>query len=155
MILDWFGLHGRQEEGMKKCWWWSMQSKRREISEWRQSMTEHVNVALASLCILTESFSWRYIIGEWWAVACEYRLINRRIAGAMNLLTRYINFGPVRAKGARMSLRSALPHCQVSISEKDYQEVQIMMNTNIDGSRCWMDNALKWGSTEHQLFVVL
>ena len=67
---------------------------------------------------------------------CEYRLINRCIAGAMKLLTRYINFSCVRANSARMLLRSALPQGQVSICEKDYEEVQIMMKAIIDGSRC-------------------
>jgi len=28
------------------------------------------------------------------------------------------------------------------------------MKTIIDGSRCWMDNTVKWAPTEHQRFVV-
>ena len=54
----------------------------------------------------------------------------------MNLVTRYMNFSHVRANNARMLLRSALPQGQVSICEKDYQNVQNMMRTSIDGSRC-------------------
>jgi len=54
----------------------------------------------------------------------------------MNLLTRYMNFSRVRVNSARMLLRMALPQGQVSICDKDYQEVQNMMNTNINSSRC-------------------
>jgi len=75
-------------------------------------------------------------MGEWLAVAYEYWLINRCIAGEMKLWTRYMNFNRLRAKSARMLLRSALAQGQVSICAKDYQEVQIMMKTIIDGSRC-------------------
>jgi len=75
-------------------------------------------------------------MGELWAVVCEYWLINVCIAGTMNLLTSEMNFSRVRANSARMVLRSALPQGQVSICDKDYQEVQNMMKTIIDGSRC-------------------
>jgi len=92
-------------------------------------------------------------MGEWWAVTCEYRLINSWIADTMELLTRYINRSRVRAISARMSLCSALPQAQVSICEKDNQVVQIMMKTIIDGSRCWMDNTLQWSSMEGQQLV--
>jgi len=61
----------------------------------------------------------------------------------MNLLTRYMNFGHVRANSARMLLQSALPQSQVWICEEDYQEVQNIMKTIIYGSRCWMDNTSK------------
>jgi len=54
----------------------------------------------------------------------------------MNLLTRYINFGRVKANSARMLLCSALPQGQISICEKDYQKVRNMKKTIIDGSRC-------------------
>jgi len=94
-------------------------------------------------------------MGEWWAVACEYRLINRCIADTMNFLTRYMNFSRVRANSARMWLRSALRQGQVSICEKDYQEVQNMMKTIIDGSRRWMETTSMWASTKRQRFVVL
>jgi len=109
MFLDWFGLHRSQREMLKPCQWRSMQSKRRGIMEWRKRRTECFNVAAASLCILTKSFCLRYIIGKWWAVCREYRLINGCIEGAMNLLTRYEKFSCVRANSARMLLRSALP----------------------------------------------
>jgi len=155
MFPDWFGLHRSQRGRLKMCWWWSVQSKRGGLSEWRKSRTECVDVSRASWYILTESCSQRYIIGERWAVACEYWLINRCIAGAMNLLTRYINFIRVSANSAKMLLLLALPQGQVSICEKDYQEVQLMMKTIIDGSRWWMDNTSKWVSTEHHRFVVL
>jgi len=94
-------------------------------------------------------------MGESFVVACEYWLIHRCNAGAMNPLTRYINFTPVRANSARMLLRSALPQVQFSICEQDYQEVQNMMKTIMDGSRCSKDNTLKCASMEHQQFVVL
>jgi len=54
-------------------------------------------------------------MGEWYVVACEYQMINRCLAGAMNLLARYINFSHVRANSARMILSSALPKGRVSI----------------------------------------
>ena len=73
----------------------------------------------------------------------------------MKLLARYKNFSRVRANSARMLLHSALPQGQVLINQKDYQEIQIMMKTIIDGSRYWMDHTLKWSSTEGQQFVVL
>jgi len=92
-------------------------------------------------------------MGEWWAVACQYRLINRCIAGGMKLLARYIKFGCVSANSARMILRSALSQGQVSIRRTDYQYIQIMMKTIIDWSRCWMENTLKSVSTERQRFV--
>jgi len=94
-------------------------------------------------------------MGKWCAVASEYRMINRWIAGTMNLLTRYINCSGVRANSARMLLWSALPQCQDSIRDKDYQEVHTMMKTIIDGSRCWMENTLEWASMERKRFVVL
>jgi len=54
----------------------------------------------------------------------------------MDPVTRFMNIRRIRANSARMFLRSALPQGQVSICEKDYQEVQNMMKTIIDGSRC-------------------
>jgi hypothetical protein len=120
-----------------------MQSKRGGIKEWRKSRSEFVNVSPASLCILTKSCSWSYIMGECWAVACEYRLIKRCIVGAMMPFARYINFSSVSANCVRMLLRSALPQCHILISQKYYQYDQIMMKTIIDGSRCWMDNTLQ------------
>jgi len=54
----------------------------------------------------------------------------------MHFVTIYINFSGVRANSARMLLRSALPQGQVSLCENEYQEVQIMMKTIIDGSGC-------------------
>jgi len=155
MFLDWFGQHRSKRDRLKWFWWWSMQSKQGGIREWWKSRTECINDSPASLCILTESCSWRYVMGKLWAVACEYRLINRCIAGTMNLLTRYMNFSHVRGNSATMLLRSALPQGQVSICEKDYQEVQNMMKTSIDGSRCRMDNSSKWVSTERQWLLVL
>jgi len=74
-------------------------------------------------------------MGELWAVACDYQLIHRCIAGAMKLLARYPNFSHVRANSATMLLRSALPQCQVQIREKDYRPVQTMMKTIIDDNR--------------------
>ena len=54
-------------------------------------------------------------MGEWGAVTCEYWLINRCIAGTMNLLARYINFNSIRVNSARIILGSALPQGRVSI----------------------------------------
>ena len=118
MFLDWFGWHRSQRDRLRRCWWRSIQWKRGGITEWRKGRTECINVSPASLCIITESFSQRYIMGELWAVACEYRLINRCIAGAMKLLARYINFSCVRANSPRMLLHSALSQGQVSLCQK-------------------------------------
>jgi len=43
----------------------------------------HQYGSAAHLCSLTENFIWRYNMGEWCAVACEYRLIKRSIVGAL------------------------------------------------------------------------
>jgi len=94
-------------------------------------------------------------MGERWAVACQYRLIHRCIAVTLKLLARYINFSRGRANSARMLLRSAMSEGQVPIRHKDYQYIQIIMKTIIDGSWYWMANTLKWVSTERQRFVVL
>jgi hypothetical protein len=45
-----------------------------------KSRTQCISVSPASFCILTERFCYRYIMGEWWTVACEYPVINRYIA---------------------------------------------------------------------------
>jgi hypothetical protein len=42
----------------------------------------------------------------------------------------------VRANSARMLLHSALRHGHVSIGQKHSEQVQIMMKSIIDGSRC-------------------
>ena len=94
-------------------------------------------------------------MGEWWAVASEYRLKITCIAGAMMRLAKYINFIPVRVNIVTMLLHMALPPRQVSNTQKDDQSVQIMMKAIINGSRCWIDNTLKWASTEHQLFLAV
>jgi len=155
LFPDWFGQLGCQTDKLKRCWWRSMQLKRGGIREWKKSRTECVNVSPASLCILNQSFNQWYIMGEWWAAACQYRLINRCRAGAMKLLARYINFSRVRANSARMFLCSAWSQGQVSIWQKDSQYIPIVMKNIIDGSWCWMDNTLKWASTERQRFVDL
>ena len=77
-------------------------------------------------------------MGEWCKLACEYRMINRCIAGAMNLLARYIIFCRVRVNSARILHHSALPQGPVSIGQNDNQSGQIMNKTIIDGSRCSM-----------------
>jgi len=115
MFPDWFGLHGSPTARLRKCQWQSTQLKRRGIREWNKSTTKFVNVSPASSCILNWSFSYWDSMGEWWAVACQYRLINWCIAGAIQLLAGYINFSHVRANSARMLLRSALSQNQVSI----------------------------------------
>ena len=60
-------------------------------------------------------------MGEWQEVDREYRFIHRCIAGAMNLLARYINFSGMSANGARVLPHLALPHGRVSICQKDNQ----------------------------------
>jgi len=120
MVLDWFGLHRSQRGWQKRCWWRSMRSKWGGLGDWSRSRAECVNVSRASIWIMNKSSSERYIMGEWRAVACEYRLIHRCIAGAMNLLTWYKKFCSVRANSGRMTLRWALPQGQVSICEEDY-----------------------------------
>jgi len=116
---------------------WS--NRNREISRSEENV--------GSLCSLTDSFSYKDIMGEWWAVAFEYRLINRGIAGAMNHFARYIMFTHVRVNCATTSPRSAIPLGQFSNRQKANQYSQHMMTTIIDGSRCWMDNTLKWAWT--------
>jgi len=119
MFLDWFSLHSSPRNLLRRCWWWSMQLKQEGTRERRKSRIECVNYSPASLCILTECFSSRYIMGGWWAVACEYRLITRCIVGAKKLLARHMNFSPVRVNRARILLCSALPQGQVLIWQKD------------------------------------
>jgi len=53
----------------------------------------------------------------------------------MNLSTRYIKFSRASVISAEILRRSALPQGEVSICEKEYEEVQILMKTIIDGSR--------------------
>jgi len=123
------------------------------IKESRKSRTECVNDLPGFLCSLTESFSYRYIMGWWLAVACKYRLINRCIAGVMYLLPRYINFYSMRVNSSRMLLCTALPQGRVSICHKDNQKVRCIMKPIIDDSRCGMANIWKWASTECQWSV--
>jgi hypothetical protein len=59
-------------------------------------------------------------MGEWGAVASEYRLMNRCIPDAMNLWARWINFTCVREHRERMLLSSALPQGQGSIDQINY-----------------------------------
>jgi len=92
MFPESFDLHRSQRVTLEWRWWRSMPSKQGRIREWRKTRTECVNVSPASLCILTESFCWTYIMGEWWAVSCEYQLINRYITGCKKHLRRYIEF---------------------------------------------------------------
>jgi len=112
-----------------------------------KNRTQCIDGSLASSCSLSNSFSSKYIQGEWWEVPCEYRLIKRCIAGAMNHLARYIISSRVRVNSARRIHRPALPQRRVSIGQKDYQPGLIMLKTIIDRSRCWMDNTSKSVST--------
>jgi len=108
-------------------------------------MCQHVSAAY--LCSLTESFISRYIMGQWWAIACEYRLTNRCIAGAMILLARYISFPSMKANGASISLGSALPQGGVSICHKHGLYVQIIMkqlSTAADVDRTIYYNERQW-----------
>jgi len=81
MFPNWFGQYGIPRDRLKLCWWRSMQWTGGWIWATRYSKTECVNNSPAARCSLTESFSWRYITGQSWAVACKYQLINRCIAG--------------------------------------------------------------------------
>jgi len=105
LFPDWFGLQGSLRDRLKRCWWRSMQSKWEGSRECRNSTTVCVNVSPASLRILNERFIWRYIMGKWWAVAYEYRLKNRCIAGAMMVLARYTNLGRVRENWCKQWVR--------------------------------------------------
>jgi len=94
-------------------------------------------------------------MGEWSEVDREYRFINRCIAGAMNLLAWYIIFGHVRVNSARLLRRLALQQGWVSIRQNNSRSSQIRMKSIVDSSRCWMDNSLKWASTERQRLLAL
>jgi len=94
-------------------------------------------------------------MGKWWALTCKYRLIHRSIAGAISLLGRNRNFRTMRVNCATILPCLALPQGRVSIFQKETQNVQIMIEIIVDGSKCWMDNTIKWTSTERQQFVVL
>jgi hypothetical protein len=155
MFPDWFGLNESRRDRLQRCWCPAMQLKQGGTRKWKKSRTVCINVSPASVCILSESISWRYTMGQWWAVTGINRLRNRWIVGAMKLVARYINFCRVRANNARMLLRLALRHGHVSIRHQDYQKVWIMTKSIIDGSRCWIDNILKWAVTVRQQFVVL
>ena len=54
----------------------------------------------------------------------------------MKRLVRYINFSQMSADSARMLQHSALPQGHVSICQKDFHSVQILMKSIIDGSTC-------------------
>ena len=54
----------------------------------------------------------------------------------MKSLVRYIYFSRLGANNARMLLPSAMSQGEVSIWQRDYQYVHIMIETIIDGSRC-------------------
>jgi hypothetical protein len=73
----------------------------------------------------------------------------------MNLLAWYIIFSRVRVNSARLLRRSALPQGSVSIRQNNSQSSQIRMKSIVDSSRCWMDNTLKWASTERQRLLAL
>jgi hypothetical protein len=143
MCPDWFGQHGSQRDKLKRCWWRSMQLKRGELKEGRNSWTDCINGSPA-LCSMTECFSKRYITGELYAVDREYRFINRSIAGIMNLLAWYIIFSHVRVNCARLLRRSALPQGWVSIRQKNSRSSPIRRKSIVESSRCWMENTLNW-----------
>jgi len=94
-------------------------------------------------------------MGEWYEVDHQYRFINRCIAGTMNLLAWYIIFSRVRVNSARLLCRLALPQGWVLIRQNNSQSSQIRMKSIVDSSRYWMDNILKWASTERQRLLAL
>jgi len=73
----------------------------------------------------------------------------------MNLWAWYIIFRRVRVNSARLLRRSALPQGWVSIRQNNSLSSQIRMKSIVDSSRCWMDNTLKWASTERQQLLAL
>jgi len=154
MFLDWFGLYGSQRDRLERSCWLSTLMKDWGIMGWIKSRRDCINVSPASLCILDECFRLGYIMGKWWAVACEYWLINRCTAGVMTFFPHFINFSHVRANSARMLLCSALTQRQVWIWQTDFQHVWIIIEAMVDVSRCWMDNIVKCATTERQRFVV-
>ena len=125
------------------------------MREWRKSTIDCVNSSPACLCMLSESISSRYIMGEWWEVSCEYTLTNRCIAEAMNLLAIYINFRHMRANSVRMLLHLALANGRVLVGQKRNQEGQMIMKTIFDGNNVWMNWTSQGASPEHQWFVIL
>jgi len=117
MFLDWFGLYGSQRDRLERSCWLSTLMKDWGIMGWIKSRRDCINVSPASLCILDECFRLGYIMGKWWAVACEYWLINRCTAGVMTFFPHFINFSHVRANSARMLLCSALTEASLNMTD--------------------------------------
>jgi len=93
-------------------------------------------------------------MGEYWAVACEYWLINRTIVGEMHHLARCINFNSMGATSAWILLGSASPIGLVSISQQGNQWVQIIINLMTDSSRYRIYHISKWESKERQRLLL-
>jgi len=80
MFLDWFAQHICYTRWLKRLWWPSMQCTEGGIRDTRKSRSEWGNmVSPGSLCYLTENVSWPITMGQQWAVADEYWLINRNV----------------------------------------------------------------------------
>jgi len=100
------------------------------------------SVPSTSIYTWTVSIILIFTMSKWWAVVCQYRLMNRCIVSAMNLLARYKHCISMRANCGRIILGSALSQGQPSIIHNEYQYVQNIMKTIIDGTRCWMNNPI-------------
>jgi hypothetical protein len=67
-------------------------------------------------------------MGEYWAVACKYWLINRNIVGKLNYLARCIDFNTIRVTSIRRLLHWALPQGQFWSRQIGNYLFQIIMN---------------------------
>jgi len=150
ILPDRFGQHGSQWNRPKRGCWRPLQWKVGGIKMTRYSGTEWVNmVSPGSIRCLTNNFIWRDIMGEDWAVACGYLILNRSIAAEMYNLAHYLNFWRMKVTHKRRLLTSALPKCQVSILLKGkfkWLFIQFSIATVID--KTIHDN-------KHQQFLVL
>jgi len=83
-----------QSNRLNSRWWRSLQLKQGGIKDAWKCSTGCINMlSLGSICSLTEKYISRHIMGQYWAVACEYLVMNRGMAGEMNLSKRYLTLG--------------------------------------------------------------
>jgi len=92
-------------------------------------------LSLGSLYCLIINLIYRNILQEICTVKCEYLLINRSTAGKMNHFANYKNYNKMHVISGRILLGLALLKEWVTISPKCNQQMQIIMNTIIDGRR--------------------
>jgi len=109
-----------------------------EDDKWNTAMDDRTRRydSTGSLSGLTVCLILRYIMGAWWAATCEYRLMNSCIVGAPSHSAWYIHFNTIRTNSSRLLEGLALPPGWVSILQESNQQVQMITNTIIGGSRC-------------------